>query len=128
VLPLPELGGVDGGVLDGVAGPVVADPICRIPGMFRASGMFSDRPPNWRLIPLCVVEVSAVDVGVGVGLGAALAAKAGIRKRDADAPTSATPRRIVETPVKLTRPMSPLRSNRFSRRLHNPTSAQVSYL
>lgn len=43
VLLLLELGGVDVG---GVDGSVVADPICRMPGMFSERGMFSDSPPS----------------------------------------------------------------------------------
>ena len=43
VLLLLELGGVEVGDVDG---PVVAEPICRIPGMFSESGTFSDSPPS----------------------------------------------------------------------------------
>jgi hypothetical protein len=106
--------------------PVVADPICRSPGMFTASGTFSDSPPSWRPIPDLAVDVEAAGVGGADGDGAALAAMAGIRSSDIAAPTTATHRRIVRTSVFLTRRMSPLRSNRFSRRLH--ISAQVSFL
>lgn len=66
------------------------------------------------------VEVDAE----GDGDGEAAAATAGIRSSDIAAPTTATHRRIVRTSVLLTRRMSPLPSNRFSRRLHNPTSGK----
>ena len=66
--------------------------------------------------------------GDGDGDGEAVAAIAGMRSSDIAAPTTATHRRIVRTSVFWTRRMSPLHSNRFSRRLHNPTSGKVSFL
>ena len=117
VLLPPDVGGVDVG---GVDVPLGVEPICRIPGMLTARGTLSESPPSCRLMPDLLVAV--VLDGVGEGAGAALAAMAGIASSDIAAPTTATNRRIVRTSVRSTRRMSPLRSNRFSRRLH--TSAQ----
>jgi len=126
VLVPPEVGGVDVGGVD-VSSP--ADPICRIPGMFSARGTFSDSAPSWSPMPGASVDVEADGVADGLDEeGAAVAAMAGIRSSDVAVPTTATHCRTVRTSVRMTRRMSPLRSNRFSRRLHNPTSAQVSYL
>ena len=104
------LGGVDvGGVDDSV------DPICRIPLMFSESGTLTDSAPSRRLMPGVGDDEAS---GVGDGDGAAVAAMAGMRSSDSDAPTTATIRRIVRTLAGLSLRMSPLRSNRFSRRLH----------
>lgn len=119
MLLLVELGGVEVGVVDAL---VVADPICRIPGMFTLSGTFSDSPPNWSPMPALAVDGDSD--GLGDGDGAAVAAMAGIRSSDSAAPTSATHRRTVRTSVCLTRRMSPLRSSRFSRRLHTEPSTK----
>jgi len=74
------------------------------------------------------VDVDVEADGVGDVVGEAAAAIAGIRSSDIAAPTSARQRRIVRTSVGMTRRMSPLRSNRFSRRLQTPPVPKVSFL